>query len=216
MTMHEDSKYSILNEEPVQRKPSTNDEEPIDITKSVAKEDKHLVQPAGVGAAVLGIIIGGGPILAALLGFSAAYAVRKKNDAGNAARALGELAISVQEKSSEIEEKHHFMGKTTKAVNEFCDDDREKSLPFKTRAFLVSTWLAVSNSIMNNQLLERGVEGTGVGLEFIGRTIAKVQGKETQQTEDVVFVPSNHDQDDFSGDFSSDPRYTELVKVSVN
>merc|ERR1711884_226953 len=102
------------------------------------------VQPAGVGAAVLGFIFGG-PILSALLGFSAAYAVRKKNDAGIAARKLGELTIAVQKKTLEIEDKHHFGEKTTKAINEFCDDEKEKSLPFKTRAFLVSTWLAAEN-----------------------------------------------------------------------
>merc|ERR1712224_484091 len=100
------------------------------ITKNVAEEDKHLVQPAGVGAAVLGFILGG-PIVSALLGFSTAYAVRKENEVGNAARALGELTITVQEKTSEIENRHHLVENTTKSINEFCDDENEKSLPFK-------------------------------------------------------------------------------------
>merc|ERR1711937_17976 len=102
----------------------------IDITKNVAEKDKHLVQPAGVGAAVLGFIFGG-PILSALLGFSAAYAVRKKDSAGNLARALGELTISAQEKTARLEEKTRFGEKTTKSINEFCDDEQEKSLAFK-------------------------------------------------------------------------------------
>merc|ERR1711933_340986 len=99
----------------------------IDITKNVAEKDKHLVQPAGVGAAVLGFIFGG-PILSALLGFSAAYAVRKKNDAGIAARKLGDLTKSVEGKTSEIEKKNHFIEKTTKSINNFCDDEEEKSV----------------------------------------------------------------------------------------
>merc|ERR1712241_1060297 len=75
-----------------------------DITESVADEDKRLVKPAGVGGAVLGFLFGG-PILSALLGFSSAYAVRKKNGPGDIARSMGELAISVQEKTAEFEEK---------------------------------------------------------------------------------------------------------------
>jgi len=179
----------------------------IDITELVAKEDKHLVQPAGVGAAVVGFIFGG-PILSALLGFSAAYAVRKKNGAGDFARSLGKLTKSVEGKTSEIEKKNHFIEKTTKSINNFCDDEEEKSVAFKTRAFLVSSWIAASNYTKENQLLERGVEETGKGLEFIGTNIAKLQGKPTHRQEDYVVFPTDESQ--------STEAFQEMVKVTVH
>merc|ERR1712224_447873 len=174
-------------------------------------EDKHLVQPAGFGAAVLGLIFGG-PIVSALLGFSAAYAVRKKTQTGNAARALGELTLSVQEKTAEIEEKNHFIEKATKSLNNFCNDEREKSIAFKTRAFLISTWLSVSNYTKENQLLERGVEGTGKGIEFIAKSIKNLQGKSANGEEDVVFV-SRDEPTSWDGDH---PKFVELKEVTTH
>lgn len=195
--------------ESIERKPS--EEESIDVTKSVAKEDKHLAKPAGIGGAVLGFIFGG-PILSALLGFSAAYAVRKKNATGDAARSLGGLFVSVQEKTAEIEEKNHFIEKTRTSVNDFCDDENEKSVPFKTRAFLVSTWLAVSKFTKEKQLLERGVEQTGKGLEFIGKSIDKLQEKSTKHEEELVFISA----DEVRDSQRSDIQYAKLVEVTTN
>ena len=94
--------YSTIT--PVIVEDDSVDNSHIDITKDVAEEDKHLVQPAGVGAAIVGTIFFG-PILGPLLGFSAAYGVRKNNSAGNLARAVGELTSSVQETADKIEEK---------------------------------------------------------------------------------------------------------------
>ena len=163
------------------------DNDHIDITKNVAEEDKHLVQPAGVGAAIVGTIFFG-PILGALLGFSAAYGVRKNNGAGNLARAVGELSSSVQGTADKIEEKHRFGENTTDAINAFCDKDGERSIPFKTRKFLVSTWLALAGFTKEKQLLERGVEGTGKGLEAIGRAFERLVGKSPKPNDELVFV----------------------------
>eukprot|EP00534_Pseudo-nitzschia_fraudulenta_P003887 CAMPEP_0201118324 /NCGR_PEP_ID=MMETSP0850-20130426/2470_1 /ASSEMBLY_ACC=CAM_ASM_000622 /TAXON_ID=183588 /ORGANISM="Pseudo-nitzschia fraudulenta, Strain WWA7" /LENGTH=221 /DNA_ID=CAMNT_0047383445 /DNA_START=96 /DNA_END=761 /DNA_ORIENTATION=- len=190
----------VLDAEPLTKNPSFEGDKPeeelIDITKAVAEEDKHLVEPAGVGAAVIGFIFGG-PILSALLGFGSAYAVRKKNGAGDAARALGELTISVQEKSTKFEEKNKVVKKTTESINKLCDDEEEKSIPFKTRAFLVSTWLSMANFTKEKQLLERGVEGTGKGFEFIGQAFEKtINKKPKQENDDLVFVTTDETQEE--------------------
>merc|ERR1712025_46622 len=180
----------------------------------MGNEDKHLVQPAGVGAAVIGFIFGG-PILSALLGFSAAYAVRKQNGWGNAARSLGELTISAEEKTTEIEEKTKIVEKSTNSINSFCDDEKEKSLAFKTRAFLVSTWLATSNYTKENQLLERGVEETGKGLEFLAETIERLKTKKKPKKNDkndLVFVSNDEVRETHVGEY----RYQELVNVTTN
>ncbi len=188
-----------------------SDEVPIDITKEVEDEDKHLVQPAGVGAAVVGTIFFG-PILGALIGFSSAYAVRKKNGAGNVARAFGELSHSVQQKTAEIEEKHHFGERTVAAINDVFDDPNEKSILFKTREFFVSTWLALANFTKEKQLLEKGVEGTGQGIEAIGRACERLGGKSPKPTEDKVYVAKEAPVEITKGEF----QYAELVPVTTN
>lgn len=191
----------------------------IDITAPVAKTDKHLVHPAGVGAAVLGFLFGG-PLPAALFGFAAAYNVRKENGWGDAARKLGKLTMSVQEKTETFEEKHHLGEKTTNGINKFCDDEEEKSVAFKTRAFLVSAWLAASNYTKENQLLERGVEETGKGLDYLGGLLQKSSQKKTKSSktnskdnnlyeEDLVFVSQS------SPKAGTDPSYTEMVTVKA-
>merc|ERR1739848_683513 len=98
--------------------------------------------------------------------------------------------MGVQEKTDAFEEKHRLGEKTTQSINRFCDDEEEKSLPFKTRAFLVSAWLTASNYTKENQLLERGVEETGRGLEFLGKKLQKKQKKTKDDPvkEDMVFI----------------------------
>merc|ERR1712224_812532 len=108
--------------------------------------------------------------------------------------------------------------KTAKGINRFCDDEEEKSLPFKTRAFLVSAWLAASNYTRENQLLERGVEETGKGLDYLGGLLQKKSSQKTKSSsksngkdnskmneEDLVFVSQN------SPKAGTDPSYTEMV-----
>lgn len=188
MTLNETTKYSTAPR-PVLIEDDSDEEPRIDITKEVPDEDKHLVQPAGVGAAVVGTIFFG-PILGALLGFSSAYAVRKQNGGGNVARAVGELTKSVQEKTDEIEEKYHFGQRTVAAVNDVCDDPTERSILFKTRAFFVNAWLSIENYTKEKQLLQKGVEGTGQGLEAVGRAFDRLQGKSPpkQRPRSICFV----------------------------
>ena len=178
----------ILVGEPIERQtqPTTEgkeqEEEKIDVTELVPEEEKHLVKPAGVGGAIVGFIFGG-PILSALVGFGAAYAIRKNNGAGDAARALGELTISVQDTAAKIEEKNKYFEKTKASVG-----DISNKLPSKARGFLVSNWLAVSNYTKENQLIERGVEGTGKGFEFISSSISQLRKKSDTEKENEDYT----------------------------
>lgn len=211
MTLNENTKYSTAPRPVIIEDDS--EEEPIDITKQVADEDKHLVQPAGVGAAVVGTIFFG-PILGALLGFSSAYAVRKQNAAGNVARAVGELTKSVQEKTDEIEEKYHFGQRTVAAIDDVCDDPMERSILFKTRAFFVNAWLTVANFTKEKQLLQKGVEGTGQGLEAIGRAFNRLQGNSSPKSkDDMVYVAKDEVPVEIR---NSGFQYSELVPVTTN
>jgi uncharacterized protein YcfJ len=141
----------------------------IDIAKDVPVDQKHLVKPAGIGGAVLGLLLGG-PLGCAFLGFGAAYAVRKENGAGDAARALGEMTLSVQQKAAEIEDRHRYYERSVSAINKQCEKS-ETSAAYKTREFMVSSWKSMEKYTHRHQFIERGVEGTGKGVEFIARTI---------------------------------------------
>jgi len=59
---------------------------------------------SGTTGAVLGFLFGG-PILSALLGFGAAYATKKNGAPGDAARALGDVGLTVREKAIEVDER---------------------------------------------------------------------------------------------------------------
>jgi hypothetical protein len=149
----------------------------IDITKDVPDDQKHLVMPAGVGGAVVGFVLGG-PVGSAVLGFGSAYAVRKKNCAGNAARALGELTFSVQQKAAEIEDKHGYCQRSVSAINKQCEKS-QTSAAYKTREFVVSSWKSMENYTRRHQLIERGVEGTGKGVEYVDKVITGKKNKKT-------------------------------------
>jgi hypothetical protein len=149
----------------------------IDITQSVPDDQKHLVAPAGVGAAVLGFLLGG-PILSALLGFGSAYAVRKDGTAGDVARSVGEVTLSVKQTAVTIEEKHGFFGRTKKAVDDITGNETRNSLAFKTRVAIVSSWRAVANFTREHQLIERGVENTGKGIEYVAGALTRREKQE--------------------------------------
>ena len=171
----------------------------IDITQQVPEDQKHLVGPAGVGGAVVGFLFGG-PILSAFLGFGSAYAVRKENGAGDAARALGEMTMSVQQKAAEIEDSHRYYGRSVEAINRQCEKS-QKSCAFKTREFVRSSWRAVEDYTRKHQLVERGVEGTGKSVEYVAGVFTSTKTGKT----------GNDGQED-----KSDLRFQEEKRVSDN
>jgi hypothetical protein len=147
--------------------------QPIDITESVPAGQKHLVAPAGIGAAILGFILGG-PILSALLGFSSAYIVRKDGTVGDVARSVGEVTLSVQDTATTIEEKHGFFSRTKKVVDDWTGDEkRSNRLAFQARSAIVSSCTTVAEYTRKHQLLERGVETTGQGIEYVTNALTR-------------------------------------------
>jgi len=152
----------------------------IDTTKSELKGQEDLVKEAGQGGAVLGFILGG-PIGSALLGFGSAYAVRKQDSMGEAARSLGELTLSVKEKASNVETEHQYWERSKRAINNICDD--------KTRSLAVSGQNAACKFIQDNQLIERGVEETGKGIEFVADAVSKfLDSNSTNEDREAVAV----------------------------
>ena len=137
---------------------------------------------SGVTGAVLGFLFGG-PILSALLGFGAAYLSKKDGAPGDAARALGDVGISVKEKAVEVDEKHHIVEKSTTVAANALDEakkyDQKHHLIDSTKDFAVANWKSFTKFIHEHRILQKGVDGFGVGYEFVTEKIASCAGTAT-------------------------------------
>lgn len=181
---HEDPAANGSSSESPEATTTTTTIEPtIDILQYVPDDQRHLVGPAGVGGAVLGMVVGG-PILSALVGCGSAYAVRKDGTPGDVARTIGEATLSLQTKVEGYEAKHGYCKKVQTSVREYCDEQPPHSLVAKTRAMAVCSWSAAINYIRKHQIIERGVEGTGYGIEYIANLFSSSSSEKIPQQQE--------------------------------
>lgn len=138
---------------------------PVAAPPASTPQQPDLVAPSGVAGAVIGMLLGG-PILGAITGFGTAYAVRKEGSTGEVARALGELALSVKATGEQWEEKHHLWGTTKRAI-----DEADSDLAIKAKTLMATSWKAAVELNEEHNILERGVETTGKGLEFLAEKL---------------------------------------------
>jgi len=149
---------------------------PVSTTANSSPEQPDLSAPSGIAGAVVGLLLGG-PIIGAIAGFGTAYAVRKEGSPGEVARAMGELALSIKATGQEWEEKHHLLDSTKRAI-----DQADSDLAVKTKALMTTTWKAAVELNNEHHILDRGVETTGKGLEYLA---AKIQSlSKDKSTED--------------------------------
>jgi hypothetical protein len=87
---------------------------------------------AGVLCGLLGCLLCG-PILALITGGYAAYATSKDGAIGDAARAIGDVALTARDKAKEVDEKHDIVGKTKVASRDFCERVKAASREFTVR-----------------------------------------------------------------------------------
>ena len=99
---------------------------------------------AGVASGVIGMLVGG-PFLGMLLGFGAAYASTNTDGAvGDAARAVGDVALVAKEKAKQVDAKHNLVTKSKIAANEAWERakqvDRKHNVLAKSKDFVVFSW----------------------------------------------------------------------------
>jgi hypothetical protein len=139
-------------------------------TRTTESPDDKEMMASGTAGAVLGFFLGG-PLIAALLGFGAAYATQKPGAPGDAARALGDVAISTKEKAKELDGKHHIVDRSKKAATEAWEQakeyDRQHNVLDTVRDAIIFIWGAFVNFVQEHRLLERGVAGVGCGYEYL-------------------------------------------------
>jgi hypothetical protein len=147
------------------------------VAPCLAPQQQALVTPSGITGAVIGLLIGG-PIIGAIAGFGSAYAVRKDGAAGDAARALGEVALSVQATGQEWEEKHHVWRDTKRTIQH-----ADSKVAIQARTLVAKGWKSAVELIRQHNLLERGVEGTGQGFEYVADKIQSMSDKKQRESE---------------------------------
>jgi hypothetical protein len=140
---------------------------------------------SGTAGAVIGLLIGG-PFLAAFAGFGSAYATQKDGAAGDTARALGDVALTVKEKARDLNAKHHIVDKFKKVAGETWEKaqelDRNHHILEQLKALLIFSWEALIDFVRRRRLLEKGVDGVGRGIEYIAGKVSGTQGTHENST----------------------------------
>ena len=138
------------------------------------QERAILEQSSGLTGAAIGFLFGG-PILAAIAGFGAAYAVRKDNSVGENARSLGKFGLSVNDKAKELDQQHHISDKTKQALGSAWGqvEKLDRNVASRIQEFVVNSWAKSVAYTKEHKLIERGVENTGRGFEFIASKISQ-------------------------------------------
>jgi hypothetical protein len=170
---NEESAPSSVHE-PTQSNASSIEDIPTLLTEEEELERKRTIG-AGVFSGVVGLFLGG-PFVAMILGFGAAYATAKQGAVGDTARAVGDVALSAREKAIEIDEKHRVVDRSKVVAQEAFEKakemDRNHHILEKTKDFLVYSWTSTVEFFRRNRVLERGVEGVGRSAEWVAGKVA--------------------------------------------
>jgi hypothetical protein len=152
-----------------------DDEDRLLYPEEMNEPEQSRIVASGAAGAVVGLLFGG-PFIAAIVGFGAAYATQKEGAAGDIARAMGDIALTARERAREVDEKHHLVDKSKKLSADMWEKakelDRQHHILEKFKDFLAFSWKAAVDFTRRHRLLERGVEGVGRGFEFIANNVS--------------------------------------------
>eukprot|EP00543_Licmophora_paradoxa_P000463 CAMPEP_0202445604 /NCGR_PEP_ID=MMETSP1360-20130828/4380_1 /ASSEMBLY_ACC=CAM_ASM_000848 /TAXON_ID=515479 /ORGANISM="Licmophora paradoxa, Strain CCMP2313" /LENGTH=238 /DNA_ID=CAMNT_0049061919 /DNA_START=30 /DNA_END=746 /DNA_ORIENTATION=+ len=150
------------------------------------------------GACVAGGCIGClvcGPIWACALGAVSGYLTTRESAAGDAARSMGQLAISCRTKAIDLDEKHRLVDKTKAAAGNCWESVKDVNQKHKvverTQSCCVSSWQGVKAANEKYKIAERTAAGIGAVCEYLNTklvgtgdpvstttNVASVSGKE--------------------------------------
>jgi hypothetical protein len=116
---------------------------------------------AGAAGAVFGLLLGG-PFFAIVLGFGAAYYCKQEGATGDAARALGDVALVARDKARQVNQKHHIVDRSkvaaTDAINRTQEAERNHEFKTKFQDFLKYCWASTLEFSQRHRLVDRGSE----------------------------------------------------------
>lgn len=130
----------------------------------VVDEEKTKVVAAGVGGAIVGLFILG-PIGAALLGFTCAYAAEHKEGVvGDTARSVGNLTMTARQKVVTLDSQYkatETAGKATTTVWNTAKSIDPVGVLDKGKEAAVKTYQSATTYVTEKRLLQRGTEEVG-------------------------------------------------------
>jgi hypothetical protein len=151
----------------------------IDDIPTLPTEEEELGKRQTIGAGVFSGIVGlflGGPFVALILGFGAAYATEKRGAVGDTARAVGDVALSARKKAIEIDEKHKVVDKSKVMAQEAFEKakemDQNHHILERTKDLMVYSWTSIVDFCRRNRVLERSVQGVGRSAEWVAGKVA--------------------------------------------
>jgi hypothetical protein len=128
---------------------------------SVAPQELERTIGAGAAGAVLGLLLGG-PFFAIVLGFGSVYYCKLEGATGDAARALGDVALVAREKARQVNQKHHIVDRSkvaaTDAIHRIQEADRNHEFKTKLRKFPKYCWTSTLEFAQRHRLVDRGSE----------------------------------------------------------
>lgn len=117
----------------------------------------------------------GGPFLGLALGLGTVYVSKKEGPTGDAARAIGEVGLSIKEKATEIDQKHKVVNNSKVVAKEAWEKakqiDKKHRILESTKKVLIFTWNAAMDFIHRHRLIERGIEGLGRVAEWVAQKL---------------------------------------------
>jgi hypothetical protein len=142
---------------------------------------------SGTTAAVIGFFFLGGPIGAVILGLMAAHASQKEGAAGDIARTVGEIGVSVKEKAKYLNDKHHLVDRSAQAAMKAWEYtkqyDREHHVLDRTAQALAYTWQQLLQFVYEHRLLERAYETITERLHRTSTNHAQDQPRSAQRSD---------------------------------
>lgn len=137
-----------------------------DDTTPTTEEDKERTQvvAAGVGGAIVGLFILG-PIGAALIGFTSAYAAEHKEGVvGDTARKMGNLTLTAKQKAFSMDSKYKASETATKTTESIWN--KAKSVDSvgvldKSKDAVVKTYASATTYVAEKRLLQKGTTEVG-------------------------------------------------------
>jgi hypothetical protein len=118
----------------------------------------------------------GGPFLALIFGFGAAYAAQQDEGVlGDSARAVGDVALAASVKAREIDDKHRVVERAkvagTRALEKAAELDQKHGIVEKTSNAIVVAWNKTREFVVRHRLIERGINGIGRGVYWLAQKI---------------------------------------------
>ena len=147
-----------------------------EVSNEINTTEHERMVSAGVASGVVGLLMGG-PFFGILLGFGTAWAHDKEGAAGDAARAVGDVALVAKNKAKQVDAKHHLVLKSKNAINQAWqrakEVDRRHNVLEKTKGFVVFSWEKILEINREHRVIERSVEAIGRALGYILTQIAE-------------------------------------------